>query len=225
MIQGGHLPSQWNPAPRSSRYPPSINVELPPHYRAVAPGPSRGPYLHQSTTGILHMHPTHLSSNIAGQTHAGVVGGLYDQTIGIGRRQLKRKSPSIPPMCDQGSTSRHYDVGSSSDVRLPVGPWQEKQNARPHYAHWEYTPSYGLNSLPIGGEGAMRNVRSRVGVDLETNQARTHLSISTLQHPHSTHSSDQINSLNFWGHGTNAPGEWNHNLVPPAAPGFTLCSG
>ncbi|KAL0309741.1 UNVERIFIED_CONTAM: hypothetical protein Sradi_5916400, partial [Sesamum radiatum] len=119
--QGGHFPSQWTPAPRLSGYSPSIlNGELP-HYQPMAPGPSRDPFLHQPAAGNLHMlqnnylhHPS--SSNISGQTIPGVDGGFYDQAIGTGRGPYKRKSPGIPPICDRGSTSRYYDVGSSSDI-------------------------------------------------------------------------------------------------------------
>ncbi|KAI3473255.1 hypothetical protein Pfo_029847 [Paulownia fortunei] len=229
-IQGGHFPSQWTPAPRSSGCSSSIvNGELP-HYQPMAPGPSRDPFLYQSAGGNLHMlqdnyshHPS--SSNIGGQTVPGVDGGFYDQTIGSGRGPYKRKSPGIPPVCDRGSTSRYYDVGSSSDIHFPADPWQEKQNTESYPMHWEYPPSYGVNSLSIGGEGTLRNVRSRAAVNLETNLARTHLSNNSLHHSFSSRSSDQSNSVDFWGQSSNAPSrEWNRNLVSPAAHGVTFGS-
>lgn len=228
--QGGHFPSQWTPAPRSSGYYSSILTELP-HYQPMAPVPSHDPFLHQSGAGNLHLiqdnYPHHLSSNIGGQTTPGVDGGIHDRTIGSSRGIYKRKSPGIPPMCDRASTSRYYDVGSSSDIHLPVDPWQEKQNTESNHMHWEYPPRYGGNSLSTGGEGALRNVRSRPAVNLETDLARTHLSSNSMHHSFPSRSSDQSNSVDFWGQSSNvAPArEWNPNVIPPAPHGVTFGSG
>ncbi|KAL8484103.1 hypothetical protein ACS0TY_026701 [Phlomoides rotata] len=229
-IPSGHFPSQWAPTSRSSGYPSSmLNGELP-HYQPIGPGPSRDPFLHQPAAGNLHMrqdnyphHPS--SSNMGGQTVPGVDSGFYDQTIVSGRGPFKRKSPGIPPMCDRGSSSRFYDVGSSSDIHLPADPWQEKHNAESYQTHWEYPPSYGVNSLSIGSEGPSRNVRSRPAVDLETNLARSHLPSNSVHHSLSGRSSDQANVGEFWGQSLNAPTmEWNRNLVPPPAHGATFSS-
>ncbi|XP_011094684.1 uncharacterized RING finger protein C4G3.12c [Sesamum indicum] len=228
--QGGHFPTQWTPAPRLSGHSPSIlNGELS-HYQPMPPGPSHDPFLHQSAAGNLHMlqnnymhHPS--SSNIAGQMIPGVDGGFYDQAIGSGRGPYKRKSPGIPPICDRGSTSRYYDVGSSSDIHLPADPWQEKQNTESYHMHWEHPPNYGVNSLSIGGEVTMRNVRSRAAVDLENNLPRNHLSSNSVHHSFSSRPFDQPNSVDFWGQCSNAPTrEWNRNLTPPAPPGVTFGS-
>ncbi|KAL3839642.1 hypothetical protein ACJIZ3_024233 [Penstemon smallii] len=229
IIQGGHFPSQWNPAPRSSGYSSSIhNGELP-HYQPRAPGPSRDPFPYQSSAGNIHMvqdnyshHPS--SSNLGGQTVPGLDGSFYDQTIGSGRGPYKRKSPGIPPVCERGSTSRYYDVGSSSDLQLPADPWQDKQNAESYHAPWEYPPSYRVHNLSIGNEGTERNVRSRAAGDLESNLARSHLSSNSVHHRFSTRSCDQSNSMDFWGQNLNpSTREWNRGFVPPA--GHVLHSG
>ncbi|XP_051132298.1 probable E3 ubiquitin-protein ligase ZFP1 [Andrographis paniculata] len=219
-VQGVHFPSQWPPAPRSSGYPSAnFNGELP-QYQPMAPGPSHDPFMHQSAPGNIHMFQNNYmhrppSSNISGQTIPGADGGFYNQTMAGGRGSYKRKSPGIPPICERGSTSRYYDVGSSSDVRLPADPWQEKPNNESYHPYWEYQPSYGVNGLSIGGEGTVRNVRSRAAVDRETNVARAHLSSNSLHHP-SSRSSDQCNSVEFWSQSTNAPREWNSNIISPA---------
>ncbi|KAG8376536.1 hypothetical protein BUALT_Bualt09G0073700 [Buddleja alternifolia] len=229
-VQGGHFPSQWAPAPMSGGYSSSIhNGELP-HYQPVGPGPSRDPFLHQSAPGNIHMLQNNYShnpssSNIGGPTVPGVDGGFYDQAVGSGRGPYKRKSPGIPPLCDRGSTSRYYDVGSSSDIHLPADPWKEKQNAESYHTNWEYPPNYGVNCLSIGGDSTHRNVRSRSTIDLENNLARTQLPNNSLHHSFPSQSSDHSNSVGFWGQNSNAPArEWNHNFIPPASHGVTFGS-
>ncbi|KAL6521030.1 hypothetical protein OROGR_017599 [Orobanche gracilis] len=217
-IQGGYCPPQWTIAPRSGGHSSSIpNVEFQ-HYHSVpiVPVPSHGPFLHHSASGNPHMfqenyshHPSSFS-NIGGQTVNGIDGGFYNQTFGSGRGPYKRKRPGIPPMFEIGSRNRYHDVGSSSN-HLPAEPCQEKQNTDSYHAHWEYPPSYGANnSLSIGGEGTMRNIRSRDAVALETDLARTH---SFTSWP-----SDQSNSVDFWGQSSNvSSSEWNRNHVPSGA--------
>lgn len=225
-IQGGHFPSQWTPASQSNGYSSSIlNGELP-HYQAVAPGPSHDPYLHQPAAGNLHMHQDNYShhpssSNMGGHTVHGD-SGFYDQTIANGKGPYKRKSPGVAPMCDGGSSSsRYYGAGSSSDIHLPVEPWLEARSIESYHTNWEYPPSYGINSISVGSEGTLRNIRSRAAVDLETNPVRTHLSNSV--HASSSRSSDHSNSRDFWGHSLNVPmKEWNRNLVSPTADGVTF---
>ncbi|CAA0836486.1 RING/U-box superfamily protein [Striga hermonthica] len=227
--QGGHYPPQWGPPPRSSTgHSPSIpNVEFS-HYQPippVAPVPSRGPFPHQPAVGNPHIFQEHYahhpsSSNVGGQTIDTV---FYNQTEGSCRGPYKRKSPCIPPMFEMGSTSsRYYDVGSSSDIHLPTDPWQEKQNIEPCHSRWEYSSGYGPNnnSLSIGGDGStMRNVRSRASIDLESHLTRSHLPSNTLHHTFSNQSSDPSNLVDFWGQSSNAPThEWNSNHVPPAGP-------
>ncbi|KAH6805958.1 hypothetical protein C2S51_030789 [Perilla frutescens var. frutescens] len=228
-IQGGHFPSQWTHASRSSGYSSSmLNGELP-HYQAVASGPSHDPFLHQPTAGNLHMHQDNYShhpssSNMGGQTVHGVDSGFYDQTIVSGKGPYKRKSPGVTLMCDSGSTSRYYGAESSSDIHLPVDPWQEKQIAESYHTNWEYPPSYGVNTNFVGSEGTLRNIRSRGAVDLETNLVRTHLP-NSVHHSSSSQSSDHSNSRDFWGQNLNVPArDWNRNLISPTADGVSFGS-
>ncbi|KAI3447603.1 hypothetical protein Pfo_004268 [Paulownia fortunei] len=226
--QGGPFPARWTTAPRSSGYSSSIlNADLP-HYQPQAPGPSCDPFPHQPAGGNFHMVPDNFShhpslSSLSGQTVPGVDGGFYNQTLGSGRGPYKRKSAGIPELCDRGSTSRLYDVGSSSNLQLPADPWQEKQNTESYHTPWEYPPGYRVNSLSIGSEGTLRNVRSRAGVELEPNLARTHLSSTSLHHSFSSRSSDQSTSVDFWGQSSIAPTrEWNRCFVSPAGHGVTF---
>lgn len=221
-IQGGHFPSQWTPASRSSECSSSnLNGGLP-HYQTVAPAPSLDPFLHQPPAMHMHQdnyshHPS--SSNMGGQTVHGVDSGFYDQTIVGGRGPYKRKSPGVAPMHDIGSTSRYHDAGSSSSVHLPVDPWQEKQSAESYHTNLEYPPSYGVHTISSGGEGTSRNIRSRAAVSPETSLAGNHLS-NSVHHSSSSWSSNQSNSSEFWGQCFNVPGrEWNRNHIPPTANG------
>ncbi|KAL6507933.1 hypothetical protein OROGR_024128 [Orobanche gracilis] len=226
-IQGGYCPPQWTIAPGSGGHSSAIsNVEFQHHHpMPIVPVPSHGPFLHHSASGNPHIfqenYSHHPSSffNIGGQTVNGIDGGFYNQTVGSSRGLYKRKRPGIPPMFEIGSTSRYYDVGSSSN-HLPADPCQEKQNNESYRAHGEYPRSYGANSsLSIGREGTMRNVRSRAGVALETDLSRTH---SLTSWP-----SDQSKSVDFWGQSSNLSScEWNRNHVPSgAAHGMIFGSG
>lgn len=228
-IQGEHFPSQQTASSRSIAYSSSIhNGELP-HYQTVGPGPSRDPFLHQPAAGNLHMHQDNYphypsSSNMGAQTIQGVDRGFYDQTIVCSKGPYKRKSPAVAPLCDGGSTSRYYDIGSSSDIRLPVDPWQEKQSSEFYQANLEYPQSYGVNNMSVGGEGSLRNIRSRAAVSLESNLAGNHLS-NSVHHSSFSWSSDPSNSRDFWGQSLNPPiREWNRNHISHTADGMTFGS-
>lgn len=90
---------------------------------------------------------------------------LFDVRVGTGRVQYKRKSPGIPDA--SGS-------GSSADVTMLPGPWQQTPTTNFLHAPWDYHTT-NPNGLSIGGESSMRNVRSRSGFDLETGSSRANL--------------------------------------------------
>lgn len=229
-IQGGHFPSQWTPpASRSSECSSSnLNGGLP-HYQTVAPAPSLDPFPHQPPAGNPHMHQDNYShhpssSSMGGQTVHGVDSGFYDQTVVSGRGPYKRKISGVAPTCEIGSTSRYHDAGSSSNIHLPVDPWQEKQSAESYHTNLEYPPSYGVHTIASGSEGTSRNIRSRADVSPETNLAGNHLS-NPVHHPSSSWSSNQPNSSDFWGPCFNVPmRDWNRNHIPPPAIGPTFGS-
>ncbi|KAL2502773.1 RING/U-box superfamily protein [Forsythia ovata] len=218
-IQGRQSASQWTAAHMPSGYSSSnLNVGLP-HYQPQVPGPSHNPFLHQPPAGnflIPQENYSHhaSSSNLPRQTVPRVDGGSSDPTVGNGRGPYKRKRHGIPPMHD---ASRYHDVGSSSDLPLPSDPWQEMQTTESYHTPWEHPPSYMVNSVCIGGEGALRNVRSRAAVDVENNLVRTHLSSNSLHHSFSSLSSDQSSLVDFWGQSSNAPTrEWNRRVISTA---------
>ncbi|KAL0333354.1 UNVERIFIED_CONTAM: hypothetical protein Sangu_1491600 [Sesamum angustifolium] len=215
-IQGGPSTSLWNPPPRSSGYSSStLNVQLP-HYQPQVPTPSHDPFPHQPPGGNFYMvpdayshHPS--STSLSGQTVPGV--DFYNQTMGSGRGPYKRKSPGSMPY-DRGTPSRYYDVGSSSNQYLPADGLQEKRSTESHHIPWEYPPGYRVNSLSIGGEGMLRNVRSRTGIHMEPNLARTRLPSNYLYCSFSSRSSDLSNLVDFRGQGSNPPRrEWDSSLV------------
>ncbi|PIN10533.1 hypothetical protein CDL12_16876 [Handroanthus impetiginosus] len=223
-IQGGPSPFPWTPAPSShGQLSPICNAELH-HYQPQAPGPSHD---HQPAGGNVHMVPDNCShhpssSSLGGQTVPGVDGGFYNQTMDSGRG-YKRKSPVIPQLGDGGSTSTYYDAGSSSNLHLPADPWQERQIAESYHTHWDYAPGYRVNSLSIGSESALRNVRSRTGVDLEPNLSGACLSSNHLHHSFSSPSSDQPNSLDLLGQSsTTRTREWSSFILSPAGHGATF---
>lgn len=214
-IDGTHFHSHWNHAPRSNRYASSSqNVELP-HYQPEASAPSHNPFLHPSDYG-----PHSSSSNYNAQTYHGVEGGFFDLTMGDGRGPYKRKSPGVPSASERGSTSRYHDAGSSSNLSLSSDKWPDKPNSDFHQTPWDYPtnpPSYRGNSLSIGGEGTLRNVRSRATLDLEANLARTHLSSNPSRHSYTaSHLIDLSNSVDLSTHSSNSSTwEWNNTLISP----------
>ncbi|KAK2969146.1 hypothetical protein RJ640_007207 [Escallonia rubra] len=229
---GAHIFSHWNPSARSNSYSSlSHNVDMP-HYQPEASGLSRDPYLHPSTPGSFCMVPENYghhasSSNHAGQTFHGVEDGFFEHTMGSGRGPYKRKSPGVPAVRERGSTSRYHDA-SSSNVSMPSDLWQEKPNGDFHHAPWEHpgiTPGYRGNSLSIGGESTIRNVRSRAAFDLEADLARTHLS-SSSRHSHSrSQPSDHSRSVDLLSQNSNASTqEWNPTLISPASHGKNVVS-
>lgn len=224
----GPFPSSWNPAPGSSRYSSAmLNAEFS-HHQPQAPGPSRDPFPHQPADGNVHMVPDNhfhhpASSTLSGQRVPGVDGGFFNHTMSSG---YKRKRPCMPHLYERGSTSRYYDVGSSSNLHLPDDPRQEKQNIETYHSPREYPPGYRGNRLSISGEGTLRNVRSRVGVDIVPNIVRTHMPSNSLHHCFPSRPSDQLNSVDFWGQSSNAPTmEWNRRLLAPGAHGMISGAG
>ncbi|KAL8036179.1 hypothetical protein ABFS82_12G140000 [Erythranthe guttata] len=223
----GPFPSPLYPATGSNGYSSAmLNAELP-HHQPQAPGPSHNHFPHQPPARNFHMvpdkyfhHPS--SSSLSGQRVPGVDGSSYNQTMSSGRGMYKRKSPSMPQLCDGGYTSRYYDVGSSSNPHLGADRSQEKQIKEfYHTPREEYPPRYRVDNLSIGGEGMPRNVRSRTGVELEPNIPRTHRPSNSFHRCFSSGSSDPSNSVDFWGQSSNVPTmEWNRHLVPPASHGL-----
>ncbi|CAA3001386.1 Hypothetical predicted protein [Olea europaea subsp. europaea] len=218
-IQGGHSTSMWTAAPMPSGHSSSnLNVEMA-HYQPQAPGPSHDPFLHQSPSGNFLMlqenYPRHASSsNLPRQTVPWVDGGFSDPTVVNGRGPYKRKSPGALPIHESGSARRYHNVGSSSDLSFPSDPWQETQTTESYHTPLENPPSYRVNSVCVGGEGALRNIRSRAEVDMENIPVRTHSSSNSLHHSFSSLSSDQSSLVDFCGQSSNAPTrEWNHRVI------------
>ncbi|TKY62166.1 E3 ubiquitin-protein ligase MBR2 [Spatholobus suberectus] len=177
------FPSHWNSSTRSNGYASSShNIDVPPH-QSDASGSSSDHFVHSSSAGAFfavsenYVHQPS-SSNYDRQTFH-VDGGFIDLTMGSGQGPHKRKSPGIPPVYERGSTSRYFNAGSSTDLPTSSELWQEKPNIDSQYMPWDHftmTPTFRGTGLSIRGEGSLRNVRSRSALDLDSNQARTHLS-------------------------------------------------
>ncbi|XP_073155043.1 uncharacterized protein [Henckelia pumila] len=230
-VQSGHITSQWAPPPRSTGYSPSIvNGELP-CYQPQAPGSSHDPFLRQSAAGnfpLLQDNYSHQSSsaNVSGKMIHVADGCFSHQTIGNGRGPYKRKYPGNPPLNEMGSTSRYYDVGSSSNVHLPTDLWEEKRNAEYYSASWEYPPpTCRINNLSIGSNGTLRNVKSRAEEGLEVTLSRTHLPSNSMPDSFFNRASDQSNPVDAWGQSSNgSTGEWNQNFELTPGRGVTYGS-
>ncbi|KAI7998306.1 E3 ubiquitin-protein ligase MBR2 [Camellia lanceoleosa] len=226
-IDGVHYASHWNPAPRSNGFPSSSHSIEVPHFQTDASGPSHDPFLLPSAAGSFSMAPENYahhasSSDYGGQIFHGVEGGFVDVTMTNGRGTYKRKSPSVPAVCERGSSSGYYNSGNPPD--LSSDTWQEKPNTDSHHAPWDCTTigsSYRGNSLSIGGEATLRNVRSRAAVDLETNLARTHLSGNPSHHSYTTGNfADHSGSVELMGQSSNMPiRDWSHIHMSPVAHG------
>lgn len=228
-IDGGHFASHWNPPSVSNVYSSSgHNIEVP-HYQQDTLG--QNPFLHLPAAGTFPMGPDNYvhhasSSNYEMQTFHGMDNGFVDLTMGNGRGPYKRKSPGIPPVFERGSTSRFYSAGSSSDLSISADLLQEKPNTDSQNMLWDHinlSPGYRGSGLSIGGEGSLRNVRSRSALDLESNLARTHLSANPSRNSYSTsHPIDYSSSVDLLGSNASSR-EWNHILSP--AHGRTPISG
>ncbi|KAF5961882.1 hypothetical protein HYC85_003091 [Camellia sinensis] len=226
-IDGAHYASHWNPAPRSNGFPSSSHSIEVPHFQTDASGPSHDPFLLPSAAGSFSMAPENYahhasSSDYGGQIFHGVEGSFVDVTMTNGRGTYKRKSPSVPAVCERGSSSGYYNSGNPPD--LSSDTWQEKPNTDSHHAPWDCTTigsSYRGNSLSIGGEATLRNVRSRAAVDLETNLARTHLPGNPSHHSYTTGNfADHSGSVELMGQSSNMPiRDWSHIHMSPVAHG------
>ncbi|XP_057984161.1 probable E3 ubiquitin-protein ligase ZFP1 isoform X2 [Malania oleifera] len=228
-IDGVHFSSHWNTTPRSNGYSSSShNIEVP-HYRTDVSGPSHDPFLHPSAAGSFCVAADNYayhasSSNYERQTFHGIEGGFIDHSLGSVRGPYKRKSPGIPAVCERGSSSRYFSAGSSSDLSISSDSRQDKPNTDCQHSFWDpvtMTSCYRGNSLSIGGESSLRNVRSRSALDLESNLARTHLSSNQLHHPYAAgYPNDHPSSVDLSGQSSVVSArEWNQVHVSHAAHG------
>lgn len=225
-VDGVHFTSQWNPSLMSNTYISSNqNVEVS-YYQPDASGPSHDPFLHPTAGTFCTVPENHArhpssSSSYDRQPFHGVESGLVDLTGGNVRGLHKRKSPGVPSACEGSSTTRCYGASSSSDPPHSSELRQEKPNLDPQYMGWEcftMTPGHRGN-LSIRPESAVRNVRNRPALDLESNLARTHLSRNSSHNSypvgrHFEHSS----SIDFSGQRSNALShDWSHSRISPAS--------
>ncbi|GER47215.1 RING/U-box superfamily protein [Striga asiatica] len=209
-IQGGPFPSSASTSSNRHQWP-VFNADL----------------SHNRNSGLVP------NNNLIGQTAPRAdEEGLHNQTVG--RFPQKRKNPHGPQISEIGpvavgptSSSRYYDVGSSSNLHLPAGPpSQQKQNtsSSSYPTVWKYPNS---SSLPIGSESTTRNVRSRVNnVDHESNNLDSTRSSGNFPNfSFSSQSSGQTNSTGFsrashgtslFGQNTLGPnnGTLNRNTIP-----------
>lgn len=182
-----HYASQWNSAARVNGYSSSSQMANAPHYQPDASDPSCDS-LHPSAAGNVFMVPENHVHH-ASSSNYGVESSFFDLSMTNGRGPYKRKSPGIPAIGERGSTSRYYCAGSSSDMSASPELQQENSTIDAQHSHWEslnLPPSYRTNQLSIGGEGSLRNVRSRSTLDLESDGFRTHVPASYSHLPTSS---------------------------------------
>ncbi|KAI3412813.1 RING-type domain-containing protein, partial [Psidium guajava] len=238
-VNGVHYASHWT-APRSSEYVPLGHNDVSPHCQPNVVGLSQDSFVHAPNIGTFRPSTENYachgssssSSNYNGHAPYGVDGGFIDLMADGGRGHLKRKSPVIPSLCERGSSSRYYCPGSGSSSAPPVSselrldepdidslhtPWDHLS------ASGDYTYN-GPNSLSIRGEGPSRNVRSRYGVELDTNVSRTHVPTNPHNFIYTSNPVEHSRVVDLQGQSNGPTCDWSHTTVPPAH-GRMLISG
>ncbi|XP_059666093.1 probable E3 ubiquitin-protein ligase ZFP1 isoform X2 [Cornus florida] len=219
MLRGEvHCASRGNSDSRANESSSSSFSREVPQFQPTFSGPVYDSFPLSPAAGNLYRAP----ENNAGHAHSsynnrhpihGFEGSLLDPVTGTGRRALKRKSPGISMAFEGGSTSRFYDVGSSSGSSelLQEIPTLDHQRILPGPIG---LPQYRGTSLSIAGEESLRNVRSRTRLDLEANHVRSHVSSYSSHHYHST---TQLTNISGMADLTNInPDERTHewNFIP-----------
>lgn len=161
------FPPHWNSAARSNIYASSsVNTEALRH-QSYASGTSHNHFLHSSSAGTsFEVSGNYASqpsnSNYQRQSFPDVDGGFIDRTLTSGWGSHKRKGPGVPSIYESGSTSRHVNARSASDLPSSSESRLEKPYMDSQYMPWDHvstTPSFRGSGLPIRGEGSSRNVR------------------------------------------------------------------
>ncbi|KAH7537397.1 probable E3 ubiquitin-protein ligase ZFP1 isoform X2 [Ziziphus jujuba] len=158
----------------------NIRLEGPPPSQTVVSGPTYDPSQQFHSVGSFYPAPVnntdhaHTSYYNRNSIH-NIDNGLTTHTSGNDRGPFERKRPRIPVASEiSGSTSTFSAAGSSSTS-------SGYQLEKPTPDHQNYSsssvglPHYHADSLPIGGEGFPRNVRSRLRLDLEPTPRRTYM--------------------------------------------------
>lgn len=231
---GVYSDPQWNLEVRENEYASSSFSREVQNFPPDFPVHSYNPYSHSAAAGNLFMHPESNARNMHSsyynrQNIHDVEGGIPDPSIGTGRGSSKRKSPAGPAFYgpfEGGSTSRSYDLGSSSSSSqmLPEKPNSDYQSISLGPIG---LPQHRGSGLSIAGEDSSRNVRSRSTLDVEPNTTRPHLSSYPSHLYHSTtlptNPSVTVNlgSLNA---GSTSQ-ERNHRPFSAAAPGRPPSAG
>ncbi|XP_030451420.2 E3 ubiquitin-protein ligase MBR2 isoform X1 [Syzygium oleosum] len=232
-VNGAHYASHWT-APRSSEYVPLGHNDVLPHCQPNVAGLSQDSFVHAPNMGTFRAstenyacHGSSSSSSLSnynGHVPYGVDGGFIDLTADGGRGHLKRKSPVIPSLCERGSSSRYYCPGSGSSSAPPVS--SELQLDEPDidslHAPWDHLSANGdytyngPNSLSIRGEGPLRNVRSRYGVELDTNVSRAHMPTNPHNFIYTSNPVEHSRVVDLQGQSNGLTCDWSHTTVPPA---------
>ncbi|OWM69731.1 hypothetical protein CDL15_Pgr025580 [Punica granatum] len=226
--EGLQFTSHWNSAPRSNGYIPiGQNDQLQP-CQPDAPGPSQDPFIPRSNVATFgpvpeNYFPHASSSNYDRQTPYAVEGGGFtDIAMDSGRAHQKRKSPGIPAVCERGNTSRYYSGGTSSDVPAFSEYRQDMSSVDAQHLPWDHiaagNPGYRSNSHSVRSECSLRNVRSRSGIDLESNSLRSHLPDNPpLNSFAASHPIEHSSLVDIPGPSSNAlTTEWSHANLSPA---------
>ncbi|KAK4761950.1 hypothetical protein SAY87_029834 [Trapa incisa] len=181
---GGQFAPHWNTAPSSNRYiPTGNNDQLQPcqpqlqSFQPDAPHLNQNPFMPQPNMAAFGSVPENYFPCTSSSNYDRLIsypaegGGFTDITMGSGRAHQKRKSPAIPAVDERGSTSRYYCSGDSSDNPAFSEYRQDRLTVDAPHMAWIHlatsSPDYGGSSLSDRGEGSLRNVRSRPGINFE----------------------------------------------------------
>ncbi|KAK6933334.1 Zinc finger, RING-type [Dillenia turbinata] len=216
-------PSGWNFNGRPYDYSSSNFTTGAPHFQSGVSVPSHESFPHSSAAGSSYLpfesSSGHTYSNYPNRhTFHEAQGSSLDPAVENRRWGLKRKSPGDPIVFESGGTSRFYGTQNS----LPPLESQSEKPAplyQPSPLAPDGFPCYRAQSLSIGREESLRNVRSRSRFDLN-NPIRANFSSSHDHHP-TIHPTSYSGSLDH----TNAneiSDHWNHTLVAHPAHARTV---
>ncbi|KAK4766306.1 hypothetical protein SAY87_007948 [Trapa incisa] len=223
---GVQFSSQWNLDTRSNG---SISTD---HFGQLqqcqpdGPFPPQDPFMPPRNAGafgsvVENYFPNASSSTFEGQTpYADEDCGFMDITTESGISHHKRKC-SGSSVFERGSSSRYNCSGTSSDIPATLEVRQDMLTMETQHVAWDHFAAnhsgHGYNSLSLRGDGFLRNVRRRAGIDLETNSLQSHLPDTPLGSFTVVQPMEHSSFLDIPGPSSNAlTTEWNHIDITPA---------
>nr|GLL17961.1 probable E3 ubiquitin-protein ligase HIP1 isoform X1 [Ipomoea trifida] len=175
----------WNSRGRVHQYHYSSSSMEAAHFPPQISGPPYVPFPQSSVAGNLCIPG---SNGLHSRHHDRLTdefdGNLADHPQCIQSGRFKRKRSCISGHCERGSSSRFYDVGSSSRSPGMLRPIQENENIPSNHTGFPHRSS----SISINADESWRNVRSRYRCDSGHDADRSHMpNYPSIQYQSTTH--------------------------------------